>query len=235
VTCTTTDAHHNTATGSFTVTVQDTTPPPQNTTPPPQNTTPPPLRWTCRGDITTQATSNSLANVTYTATATDLVDGSVPVSCSPASGTFPVGTTTVTCTTTDAHHNTATGSFTVTVQEVPGWSQTPGAGRHAEGTGAGKLLGRVRRSCQAVGELAEREQFLVSAWLTGLRSATRRAYAADVAAWLGWLAGRAGDWRAGGAEQAGARGPVGRHPARWRSGRIQRAPGLEQQRNGQWR
>ena len=30
----------------------------------------------------------------------------------------------------------------------------------------------------------------MSAWLTGLRSArTRRAYAADVAAWLGWLAG----------------------------------------------
>jgi integrase/recombinase XerD len=31
----------------------------------------------------------------------------------------------------------------------------------------------------------------VSAWLTGLRSArTRRAYAADLVAWLGWLAGR---------------------------------------------
>jgi site-specific recombinase XerD len=32
---------------------------------------------------------------------------------------------------------------------------------------------------------------LVSAWLTELRSArTRRAYAADVVTWLGWLAGR---------------------------------------------
>ena len=42
-----------------------------------------------------------------------------------------------------------------------------------------------------IGELGEREQVLVSAWLTGLRSArTRRAYAGDVAAWLGWLAGR---------------------------------------------
>ena len=31
----------------------------------------------------------------------------------------------------------------------------------------------------------------MSAWLTGLRSArTRRAYAGDVAAWLGWLARR---------------------------------------------
>jgi integrase/recombinase XerD len=31
----------------------------------------------------------------------------------------------------------------------------------------------------------------VAAWLTGLRSArTRRAYAGDVTAWLGWLAER---------------------------------------------
>jgi hypothetical protein len=39
-----------------------------------------------------------------------------------------------------------------------------------------------------VSELGEREPLLVSAWLTGLRSArTRRAYAGDVADWLGWL------------------------------------------------
>ena len=46
-------------------------------------------------------------------------------------------------------------------------------------------------SVYANSPLREREQVLVAAWLTGLRSArTRRAYAADVAAWLGWLAGR---------------------------------------------
>ena len=56
---------------------------------------------------------------------------------------------------------------------------------------AAELLGRVRAELPVVGELGEREQVLVSAWLTGLRSArTRRAYAGDVAAWLGWLAGR---------------------------------------------
>ena len=49
----------------------------------------------------------------------------------------------------------------------------------------------MRAELPVVGELGEREQFLVSAWLTGLRSArTRRAYAADVVAWLGWLAER---------------------------------------------
>jgi len=36
-----------------------------------------------------------------------------------------------------------------------------------------------------IGRLGEREQVLMAAWLTGLRSPrTRRAYAADVAAWL---------------------------------------------------
>ena len=49
----------------------------------------------------------------------------------------------------------------------------------------------MRAELPAVGELWEREQVPVVAWLTGLRSArTRRAYAGDVAAWLGWLADR---------------------------------------------
>ena len=72
------------------------------------------------GDLTAVAATNSTAVVTYSASATDLVDGPVAVSCSPASGSiFPVGTTTVTCSATDAHGNTtpneAKPSFTVTV------------------------------------------------------------------------------------------------------------------------
>lgn len=56
--------------------------------------------------------------MTYTATATDIVDGPVAPTCSPASGTsFPFGTTTVQCTATDARANSATGSFTVNVQD----------------------------------------------------------------------------------------------------------------------
>jgi HYR domain-containing protein len=67
--------------------------------------------------ITTQATGTSQATVT----ATDLMDGPVPVSCAPASGSaFPAGTTVVTCSATDAHNNTATGSFPVSV--VYGWA-----------------------------------------------------------------------------------------------------------------
>jgi integrase/recombinase XerD len=56
---------------------------------------------------------------------------------------------------------------------------------------AAELLGRARAELPAVGGLGEREQVLVAAWLTGLRSArTRRAYAGDVLAWLGWLSAR---------------------------------------------
>jgi hypothetical protein len=100
VTCTAADSSGNTSTGSFTVTVADTTPP----------------SLKLPSDITAQATGPAGAAVSYTATATDLVDGSVPVSCTPASGSsFPVGTTTVSCSAADAHGNTTTGSFKVTV------------------------------------------------------------------------------------------------------------------------
>jgi hypothetical protein len=78
-----------------------------------------------------------------------------------------------------------------TIRAVPGdleplparvLSAAPGAGPTAL---AAELLGRVRTELPVVGGLGEREQILVSAWLTGLRSArTRRAYTGDVTAWL---------------------------------------------------
>jgi hypothetical protein len=68
------------------------------------------------GKITQSATSANGATVTFNATANDLVDGSVAVSCIPSSGsTFPVGSSTVQCSATDAHSNTAGGSFVVEV------------------------------------------------------------------------------------------------------------------------
>jgi hypothetical protein len=103
VQCTATDAHHNVGTGSFLVIVRDTTPP----------------VLTLPANITAEATSSSGAVVTFTATSTDIVDGARPVTCTPASGsTFPLGTTTVQCTATDTHNNTANGSFTVLVRDT---------------------------------------------------------------------------------------------------------------------
>jgi hypothetical protein len=103
VTVTATDEAGNASTGSFTIAVQDTTAPVITDVP---------------ADITTTATSGSGTAVTFSnPTATDLVDGSVAVISSPASGsTFPIGTRTVNCTATDAHGNSSSASFTVTVQ-----------------------------------------------------------------------------------------------------------------------
>ena len=57
------------------------------------------------------------ARVTFKVTATDDVDGAVPVSCQPKSGSrFKLGRTTVGCEATDATGNTATAGFTVTVR-----------------------------------------------------------------------------------------------------------------------
>src|ERR1051326_5328911 len=55
------------------------------------------------------------AHIPHPVLAPTPVDPTDPVTCTPASGfTSGLGTTTVNCTSTDAHHNTATGSFTAT-------------------------------------------------------------------------------------------------------------------------
>jgi hypothetical protein len=80
------------------------------------DTTPPTL--TLPEPVTAEATSTAGTGVTYTASASDDVDGTVTPSCVPASGDrFALGTTTVRCSAVDAAGNTATGSFTVTVRD----------------------------------------------------------------------------------------------------------------------
>jgi hypothetical protein len=75
---------------------------------------------TVPADITVDATHPNGAVVSFSASATDDVDGAVPVTCAPASGsTFPIGTTTVNCTATDAAGNTANASFSVHVKGAP--------------------------------------------------------------------------------------------------------------------
>jgi HYR domain len=103
VTCTASDAAGNTsAAQSFPVTVQDTTPP----------------SLELPGNITAEADSAAGKVITYSAGATDAVSGSLPVTCTPASGsTFPLGTTSVSCSATDGAGKTASGSFTVTVTD----------------------------------------------------------------------------------------------------------------------
>lgn len=110
VTCTAEDTAGNSAATTFTVTV---------TVTPPPDTVPPVID--AHADVAADTSDSSGAVVTYTVpTATDDIDGSVAVSCTPASGsTFPLGPTTVTCTAQDAAGNPASTSFTVTVTFVP--------------------------------------------------------------------------------------------------------------------
>ncbi len=80
----------------------------------PVDTTPPVL--TLPQSVSVNATGPNGATVSYTASATDAVDGPVPVTCTPPSGsTFAIGDTTVYCTASDSTGNIASGSFVVHV------------------------------------------------------------------------------------------------------------------------
>ena len=110
MTCTATDTAGNSGSATFTVTVQDTTGP----------------AWSLPAPILTAATGAGGAVVSYTATANDLVAGSVAATCVPASGsTFSVGVHTVNCSATDGA-NESQGSFTVTVTNSAPTITVPG-------------------------------------------------------------------------------------------------------------
>jgi hypothetical protein len=103
VVCSAADTRGNARSASFTVTVRDTTPP----------------TVTVPAPITAEATSRAGAAVSFSATATDLVSGNVAVACTPASGSvFPIGTTTVACSASDASGNARAASFTITVRDT---------------------------------------------------------------------------------------------------------------------
>ena len=104
VTCSANDAAGNTGSASFTVTVVDTTAP----------------VISVPADISLPAEGPDGAHATYSASAVDLVDGSLLPTCAPASGSlFPVGTTIVTCSVSDAAGNAAAPvDFSVTVSRV---------------------------------------------------------------------------------------------------------------------
>jgi hypothetical protein len=77
--------------------------------------TPPAL--TVPASVVANAISASGAAVSYIGTASDALDPSPVVLCSPSSGSiFPIGNTSVACTATDRAGNTSSGSFVVTVK-----------------------------------------------------------------------------------------------------------------------
>ncbi len=101
--CTSTDSRGNRAVGSFAASVVDTTAP----------------AVSVPSSLVIEATGPHGAAVTYTATASDVVDGAAAVNCSVASGTvLPLGATTIDCTSTDNRGNRGTGQFIATVRDT---------------------------------------------------------------------------------------------------------------------
>ncbi len=97
------DAAGNTTPCTFTVTVEDTTAPVID----------------CPSDMTVECTGSGGTAVTFSPSVTDVCDPSPAVVCTPPSGSaFPVGTTTVTCTASDASGNTSMCTFDVTVEDT---------------------------------------------------------------------------------------------------------------------
>ena len=86
-----------------------------------EDTTPPTLTLPPNTVIETTSSAGEVHN--FSATATDNVDPSPTVVCTPPSGsTVPLGVTTVDCTATDALGNSTNGSFNVTVSLPQGAS-----------------------------------------------------------------------------------------------------------------
>ncbi|HET9443145.1 MAG TPA: HYR domain-containing protein, partial [Acidimicrobiales bacterium] len=120
VECVATDRAGNTGRDAFAIMVVDTTPP----------------AITVPADRVVEATGPGGAAVTYTATATDIVDGSVTPACDIASGaTLALGEHTISCSAVDRAGNPATGrSFAVTVVDTTGPALTVPANQIVEAT-----------------------------------------------------------------------------------------------------
>jgi hypothetical protein len=80
----------------------------------------PPVISDVPADMTVEATNHSGAVVNYTVpSAVDYIHGEVQVQCQPLSGSvFPLGTTVVSCTASDAEGNSVAVRFSVTVQDT---------------------------------------------------------------------------------------------------------------------
>ena len=166
VACTATDAAGAVDTGSFTVRVN----------------APPVLRLPT--DVVVDATTPSGTPVAYQATATD--DGTpLDAACTPRSGTtFPIGTTAVECSATDADGATTSGTFGVTVRGAS--AQLADLQTDVTGVGPGRSLaakigsavsavsaGRTSAACDAL-----------QGFLDEVRAQSGKHVAADTAALL---------------------------------------------------
>ena len=160
----------------------------------PVDATPPVL--TLPSDLAVEAGGPSGAAVAYSASATDDVDGPVAVTCVPTSGaTFAIGTTTVTCSATDAGGNEATGTFVVTVlspaQMMANLIAAASGYRFQQGaalltTVLQKIAsGKVTAACNSINAFVNQVQAQSGKQLTAVQAAALIASARRISAALG--------------------------------------------------
>ena len=113
----------------FTVTVQDTTAP----------------AVTVPANMTKEATSADGATATFSATASDAVDGSVTTTCAPVPDRLRARLHKVICSATDDAGNTGSDSFTVTVQDTTAPRVTVPGEQDRRGHRPQRRQGRLRR------------------------------------------------------------------------------------------
>jgi hypothetical protein len=155
------------------------------------DTTPPTL--SVPADLTVDATSADGAVVDFAATATDDTDPAPSVGCDPASGsTFPIGTTTVTCTAADASGNVSEpATFTVTVRgaadQVAAELGTgfPGLEAKRRAILADVQAGRTNAACGVLGAFGNQVEALAGARLDDADAAALLATVARVQTLLG--------------------------------------------------
>ena len=99
-------------------------------------------------DISDSTSDQNGKIITFTVTASDDVGVTSGPTCSPFSGSiFPVGTTTVTCTATDAAGNANSISFNVTIEfngfSIPDWIKNVAGFWHAGDINDDSFLGAI--------------------------------------------------------------------------------------------
>lgn len=174
--CSATDTAGATTTGSFTVAVVDTTAPALAGMPGPMTLG--------TADPTGRTVDYSLPS------ATDIVDPAPSVACAPAPGAwFPVGTTSVTCTATDASGNAASATFSMTVELLAVVFDAPIGPSNEIGANASRVIPVKVRVWRDGVELRSGRPALIVASCSG--SPTLRAldldWQADAGRWMGLL------------------------------------------------
>jgi len=161
---------------------------------------------TVPSDITVGAYDSAGNYVYYQASATDNSDANPALSCLPASGSlFPVGTTTVSCQSTDSWGNSATASFQVTVLEPLAVTLTvDGFGLVDSKSGIAVVSGTIKCSRPSTGWVSGELRQVISnrvelrAWYSSYLSCTPQA-----TPWTSSVVPSGGRFKAGKADVAG--------------------------------